>query len=137
MTFRFWLEKSKELLQKLDKNDKLEFEEIQKIISESFFNQDSQTKSIGYALTQIYLVHNSTTDVIFRNKRKEMKLENPLAVAERNLFFRVDREEDMKEIVMNSFKCVETEDDEKNLLGTSEMGIHFSKNLDILIRLVL
>jgi len=66
-----------------------------------------------------------------------MKLENPLAVAERNLFFRVDREEDMKEIVMNSFKCVETEDDEKNLLGTSEMGIHFSKNLDILIRLVL
>ncbi len=29
---------------------------------------------------------------------------------------------------------METEEQEKNLLGTSEMGIHFSKNLDILIR---
>jgi len=63
-----------------------------------------------------------------------MRLESPTGVAERDLFFRVDSEEDMKQIVKEGFKCVETEEQEKNILGTSEMGIHFSKNLDILIR---
>ena len=69
-------------------------------------------------------------------KKKEMKeaAANPSDIYERELYFKVVDEEEMKEIVTNGFKCEDTIEDEKNLLSTSEMGIHFSKNADIVIR---
>lgn len=53
---------------------------------------------------------------------------------ERDVFYVVRDEEDLGRVRTGSIKCQKCEDTERNVLGSSETGIHFSKHLDVVLR---
>ncbi|CAF0822245.1 unnamed protein product [Brachionus calyciflorus] len=126
----------------LEDEDQIEKKVIQDTLIKSNFDQttrlnvydQTELKRIEHKTLQeefIRLLNAKKAQVEEQNKRFVNLKNNKSKVIERNLFYVVKTESEMMDIVKNGFNCKPSDEDDRNVLGPSQYGLHMSKHLDI------
>jgi hypothetical protein len=122
-----------------EQEDAHEIQEFEKILKECCI--DKQNVNDKYTLSKMSEINNKELSSIYYKHFKEANADykkyncksKKLKPQQRRLFYLSTDEEEVKDIVKNGFKCRETSSELDNLLGQNKNGIHFCKNIDMLL----